>query len=369
MGGAAVGAAIGRSGWRPGLLAQGGLLAAGSFGAAAALAALPAAQPFLFILAVIGGAQLALGVLAALVTLADLKGKIDFKNHPAGRFAARMLISGGLASAAFAGLAGYLFFAMAGTIKDKAGDKIFPMHDGAAPLYAKAAAAAMKAAEGKGYKAENLYLADMEARDPMDSQKGWTVQFIAKKSPDATKGEVINAYLYPGRTEGSWTASAYAYGETEVGDAKLLKFMLDIKRATTKNLGDALAKAAKALKVEPAELGLSVQPWRDDDAWGTDLAYVFDTVDGRRWGMNARTGKVLSLPDTGVSVARIEAAAKSVASYKGRPWSQTEYNMTESMTGDSLRRDGASPAQMRLFQKLCDAAPVRGGGFNPWSGD
>jgi hypothetical protein len=85
--------------------------------------------------------------------------------------------------------------------------------------------------------------------------------------------------------------------------------------------------------------------------------------------MNARTGKVLAFPDTGVSVARIEAAAKSVASYKGRPWSQTEYNMSEATTADSLRRDGASPAQLRLFQKLCDAAPVRGGGFNPWSGD
>lgn len=339
-----------------------------TLGAAWALGALTGASPLLY-LAMLSIPQVVAGI-AGLVTALVVHRKLDFKSDKWARFGGTSLMSGALSGASLFAAIGYFLFAFAGTVKDVSGAKAFPMHDGPAPLYKKAAAAAIKAAEGKGYKLENMYLAGMEARYPLDAKKGWTAQFIAKKSAEDAEGEVINAYLYPGKEEGDWTASAYAYGKAEISsDTKLLKLMNDLGRATPKNLGDALIRAAKALKVKPEDLGFELQPWREGDAWGTDLAYVFDTVDGRRWGINARTGKKVSVADTGVSVARIEAAAKSVASYKGRPWSQTEYNMSESMTGDSLRRDGASPAQMRLFQKLCDEAPVRGGGFNPWSGD
>jgi len=66
---------------------------------------------------------------------------------------------------------------------------------------------------------------------------------------------------------------------------------------------------------------------------------------------------------------QIEASAKGVASYKGRPWSSTEYNMNYSMSYSYLEMAGATQAQLQKFSDLCDAAPVRGGGFNPWSGD
>lgn len=70
-----------------------------------------------------------------------------------------------------------------------------------------------------------------------------------------------------------------------------------------------------------------------------------------------------------VSEERVRGAAASVASYKGRPWSHTEYNMAYYNTLESLKKDGATKAQVALFEKLCAEAPVRGGSFNPWSGD
>ncbi|MFH2201862.1 MAG: hypothetical protein ABIJ96_01990 [Elusimicrobiota bacterium] len=65
----------------------------------------------------------------------------------------------------------------------------------------------------------------------------------------------------------------------------------------------------------------------------------------------------------------IKSAAQSVASYKGRPWSSTEYNMHYGMTYASLVQRGATKAQLEEYRRLCAEAPVRGGGFNPWSGD
>ena len=65
----------------------------------------------------------------------------------------------------------------------------------------------------------------------------------------------------------------------------------------------------------------------------------------------------------------IRASAKGVAMNKGRPWSQTEYNASWGYTYDALKRDGATAAQLKLFEKLTAEAPVIGGSFNPWSGD
>lgn len=65
----------------------------------------------------------------------------------------------------------------------------------------------------------------------------------------------------------------------------------------------------------------------------------------------------------------VEAAANGTASYKGRPWSSTEYNLNWAMGYDSLRRRGATAAQLKRYEELTAAAPVRGGSFNPWSGD
>ena len=78
----------------------------------------------------------------------------------------------------------------------------------------------------------------------------------------------------------------------------------------------------------------------------------------------AQTVAVGSLSD-----AEIESAARGAASYKGRPWSSTEYSYNWALTQSWLVRRGATAAQLALFEKLTSEAPVKNGGFNPWSGD
>lgn len=67
--------------------------------------------------------------------------------------------------------------------------------------------------------------------------------------------------------------------------------------------------------------------------------------------------------------ADIEASARSVVSSKGRPWSQTEYNVGYYTTLSYLKEHGATKRQIALYEKLCADAPIKGGSFNPWSGD
>jgi len=70
-----------------------------------------------------------------------------------------------------------------------------------------------------------------------------------------------------------------------------------------------------------------------------------------------------------VTDAEVRSAASGAISYKGRPWSQTEYNMGYYTALESLKSRGATAAQLALFEKLCAEAPIKGGSFNPWSGD
>ena len=65
----------------------------------------------------------------------------------------------------------------------------------------------------------------------------------------------------------------------------------------------------------------------------------------------------------------VRSAANGAISYKGRPWSETEYNMGYYNALESLKTRGATKAQLDLFAKLCADAPIKGGSFNPWSGD
>lgn len=76
-----------------------------------------------------------------------------------------------------------------------------------------------------------------------------------------------------------------------------------------------------------------------------------------------------AVPVGAVSDESVAAAAKGAASYKGRPWSSTEYNMQSYYSRLSLEEAGATRAQLETFERLLAAAPVLGGGFNPWSGD
>ncbi len=66
---------------------------------------------------------------------------------------------------------------------------------------------------------------------------------------------------------------------------------------------------------------------------------------------------------------QVRARAASVISYKGYPWSQTEYGAVYYPALERLKTDGATAEQLALFERLCAQAPIRGGRFNPWSGD
>ncbi len=85
----------------------------------------------------------------------------------------------------------------------------------------------------------------------------------------------------------------------------------------------------------------------------------------------ALTGLVRRVAQARPKVARaqIEAAARSAASQKGRPWSQTEYDANRAQIAYHLQLHGATQEQLRLFYELTDKAPILNGGFNPWSGD
>jgi hydroxymethylpyrimidine pyrophosphatase-like HAD family hydrolase len=104
-----------------------------------------------------------------------------------------------------------------------------------------------------------------------------------------------------------------------------------------------------------------------------------DNIDiGRMFGaagiLGAATGilrrvKGAKAPKPAVTDERVASAARGVISYKGRPWSMTEYNMSYYTTLDTLKREGATEGQLAKFAELCAAAPIKGGSFNPWSGD
>jgi len=83
----------------------------------------------------------------------------------------------------------------------------------------------------------------------------------------------------------------------------------------------------------------------------------------------ALTGIVSSVEIGSLSDEAVRSAAAGTASYKGRPWSSTEYSMNWYYAYRGLKLRGATPEQLELFEKLTAEAPVRGGGFNPWSGD
>jgi len=76
-----------------------------------------------------------------------------------------------------------------------------------------------------------------------------------------------------------------------------------------------------------------------------------------------------AIPVGSVEDEDVRSAAQGAISHKGRPWSSSEYGMVYGMGYSDLLLRGATAAQLKLFSDLCAAAPVRGGGFNPWSGD
>jgi len=64
----------------------------------------------------------------------------------------------------------------------------------------------------------------------------------------------------------------------------------------------------------------------------------------------------------------IESAKNGLASSKGYPWSYTEYNCALASAMDHLASQYGDAAAQELMRQM-ESVPVRGGRFNPWSGD
>jgi hypothetical protein len=136
-------------------------------------------------------------------------------------------------------------------------------------------------------------------------------------------------------------------------------------RGVSLSAKDALKRMRKALPFFGKQVGFVLGMRREAGGKSGDLWYMFRDENGLVGIVNANTGEA-KLP---VTDDEIRASAGGVASSKGGIWSQTEYNMAYSNTYDNLRTRGATETQLALFKKLCDEAPVLGGGFNRWSGD
>ncbi|MBS2039255.1 hypothetical protein JST97_30000 [bacterium] len=68
------------------------------------------------------------------------------------------------------------------------------------------------------------------------------------------------------------------------------------------------------------------------------------------------------------AAAAVASAKASLASQKGYPWSQTEYNCALASVMDHLASQHGDAAAQELMRQM-ESVPVRGGRFNPWSGD
>ena len=239
--------------------------------------------------------------------------------------------------------------AAAGTLKDKA-----PARPTLVAGYQQAFQAAKEAAQR--YKLPAPKFAEARLTDD-----GWVYDFEAGDR------------LIIAQDNGRGGMSAYAYGQREKTDLFVKAVALELAPSSfalgaklSPEEGRRLAAARLGDKVQ--DVSLSVIVIEKEFSGDKDLWYVGDDADGRRASVNARTGEVKDMY-TGPSRADVEAAARGAASYKGMPWSNTEYSMSQYGYESGLRKAGATFAQIRLFHKLCDEAPIKGGRFNPWSGD
>lgn len=128
------------------------------------------------------------------------------------------------------------------------------------------------------------------------------------------------------------------------------------------------AMAYAFMHAPAASSGIQVpEGWQGPIPSNVDIGAIF----GGTLGLVGLSGVIKRVKGKAPKITdeRVRAAANSAIASKGRPWSQTEYNMSYYTTLESLKKDGATAAQIALFEKLCADAPIRGGSFNPWSGD
>ncbi len=70
-----------------------------------------------------------------------------------------------------------------------------------------------------------------------------------------------------------------------------------------------------------------------------------------------------------ITDAEVLEAAEMVIDQKGWPWSKTEFNSAVYGMRSAIIKKGAIKAQLDKFDCLISEAPIKGGKFNPYSGD
>ncbi|MBI4347726.1 MAG: hypothetical protein HY553_12785 [Elusimicrobia bacterium] len=273
-------------------------------------------------------------------------------------------------------------------------------------VYGAALKEARRHAEGRA-----LTLVNANGAYPVRDGASWNFTFALDGSKGTGRSDQITVMMSRGISinSGPYEARAHLYRDAPLPEGAIpfsseptyLSMGVKVAPATALNVAQREAGAARG--------GYSVQLRIDEEpvSGDKDFWYHFYGAD-RHVAVNARTGefRAFELPaamddggegwlarvrrtvsewvrphvanwfrgsapaaETPLTDDDIRRAAASVVGQKGMPWSQTEYNMVLYTTSDRLRERGATDAQMELYYKLCADAPVRGGRFNPWSGD
>ncbi len=310
--------------------------------------------------------------------------------------------------AAFAGMAGSMMFAPMVTANP-------------APGYALAHKRAVEIAEKRGVAADKVLFVQAVAVMPARETRRWNYEFALPRAD----GKYDLVYVDADKTFDSPTdyrSSIYAgvgfLPDGVVAQSLQPYHMTRGAQVAPESALDVLRKAAPGFGSR-VSVSLRLERTEDLDAW-----YRFYDDHGAVAAVNARTGEVrvetapvAGAVKTGMSTttkvllvlaaaavvyaavtgqlfavagfavaagaikktgkpaeakltdADVRASAASVISYKGRPWSSTEFNSVYYPTLEGLKAKGATKRQIALFEKLVADAPIKGGSFNPWSGD
>jgi hypothetical protein len=207
-----------------------------------------------------------------------------------------------------------------------------------------------QAAAAKLFRANDLYVLEKD-RDGRNFRVGTTPGVSAAKTASRLTSRGIVQLAKPlvsGAAEDQIVVVQFnrpTYGENArpgAQEADIARTMLRGKLEVVEDLGDGAFKVAAAEKTDGKKLAEKLRKFK-------------------------HIASALHVGAAGDS--DVKSAAASATAYKGRPWSQTEYNMHYHYARAALIMKGATDAQLKEFARLSAEAPIKGGSFNPWSGD
>ncbi|MDE2313283.1 MAG: hypothetical protein KGL04_03810 [Elusimicrobia bacterium] len=257
-----------------------------------------------------------------------------------------------------------------------------------AEFYAQALAEAAHTAERYGVKPGNVNLGDIKGTFSSMDAREISYEFYIKPG----KAEDNSGIIYVDFSR-SWAQAGQRMG------ARVATFITNPKDHDVEPRHFGAAELAQKVIYAPRaaldaarkrfpDLGLNASYLLSLDSrdGGNDFWYHIYDSGGHAVAVNARTAEAADMTGNassakspkkraiadalqGLSREDIESAAQHAAQYKGRPWSQTEYEAGVYEIQQKLIARGATKEDIKLFRRLCDEAPIQGGSFNPWAGD